>query len=189
MPDQPILAFASAAEFRDWLAQHHPDHPGIWLKIAKKASGIASVSYAEALDEALCLGWIDGQKKAFDENYFLQKFTRRGKRSVWSKINVGHVERLEKEGRMRPAGAAAVDAAKADGRWDAAYQSFSTAEMPEDFLAALAKAPKAEAFFQTLNKTQRFAFFFRITSAKRAETRSKRIADFVAMLKRGEKLR
>ena len=189
MSEQPILAFESAAEFRKWLLRHHAEHPGIWLKIAKKASGIASVTYAEALDEALCLGWIDGQKKSFDENYFLQKFTRRGTRSVWSQINVGHVARLEKEGRMKAAGIAAVDAAKADGRWEAAYQSFSTAQMPEDFLAALAKAPKAEAFFQTLTKSQRFGFFFRITTAKRPETRSKRIADFVAMLKRGEKLR
>jgi len=189
MLDQPIIAFATAAQFRQWLTRHHADHPGIWLKIAKKASRIPTVTYAEALDEALCLGWIDGQKKTFDETTFLQKFTKRGKRSVWSKINVGHVTRLEKEGRMKPAGLAAVDAAKADGRWEAAYHSFSTAKMPEDFLAALAQEPDAKAFFETLNKTQRYGFFFRITTAKRPETRSKRIADFTAMLKRGEKLR
>ena len=188
MTEQPIIAFASAAEFRQWLTRHHTDHPGIWLKIAKKASGIPSVTYAEALDEALCLGWIDGQKKTFDETAFLQKFTKRGKRSFWSKINVGHVARLEKEGRMKPAGLAAVDAAKADGRWEAAYHSFSATEMPEDFLAALAQETDAKAFFETLNRIQRHGFFFRITTAKKPETRSKRIADFVAMLKRGEKL-
>src|ERR1700733_2662200 len=184
MPQQPIIAFANAAQFRQWLTRHHADHPGIWLKIAKKASGIPTVTYAEALDEALCFGWIDGQKKSFDETAFLQKFTRRGQRSVWSKINVGHVARLEKEGRMKPDGLAAVEAAKADGRWEAAYHSFSTAEMPEDFLAALAQEPDAIAFFETLNRTQRYGFFFRITTAKKTETRSRRIANFVAMLKR-----
>lgn len=189
MPEQPIIAFATAAKFRQWLTRHHADHPGIWIQITKKASGIPTVTYAEALDEALCLGWIDGQKKASDEKTFLQKFTRRGKRSFWSKINVGHVARLEKEGRMKPAGLAAVDAAKADGRWEAAYHSFSTAEMPEDFLNALAQEPKAKAFYETLNKTQRYGFYFRINTAKKTETRRKRIADFEAMLKRGEKLR
>jgi uncharacterized protein YdeI (YjbR/CyaY-like superfamily) len=188
MPEQPIMTFTTAAEFRQWLTVHHADHPGIWLKIAKKASGIPSVTYAEALDEALCVGWIDGQKKTFDETAFLQKFTKRGKRSVWSKINVGHVGRLEKEGRMKPAGFAPVEAAKADGRWEAAYSGSSTAEMPEDFLAALEDEPDAKAFFTTLNKTQRYGFFFRISTAKKPETRSKRIAGFVAMLKRGEKL-
>lgn len=189
MSEQPIIAFASVTEFHQWLTKHHADHPGIWIQIAKKASGIPTVTYAEALEEALCFGWIDGQRKTCDETSFLQKFTHRGKRSVWSKINVGHVARLEKEGRMKPAGLAAVAAAKADGRWEAAYHSFSTAEMPEDFLAALAQEPEAQTFFESLNKTQRYRFFFRITTAKKAETRGKRIADFVAMLKRGEKLR
>ncbi len=186
--EQPIISFVSAAKFRQWLSRHHADHPGIWLKIAKKASGIPTVTYAEALDEALCLGWIDGQKKAFDETAYLQKFTKRGKRSVWSKINVGHVARLEKEGRMMPAGLAAVAAAKADGRWAAAYDSSSSAEMPEDFLAALEREPEAKSFFLSLTKTQRYGFFFRITTAKKPETRGRRIAEFVAMLKRGEKL-
>lgn len=188
MPEQPLVAFATAAEFRQWLTAHHVDHPGIWLKIAKKASGIPSITYAEALDEALCFGWIDGQKKSFDGTAFLQKFTRRGKRSVWSKINVGHVGRLEKEGRMKPAGIAAVDAAKADGRWEAAYSGSRTAEAPQDFLTALEGEPDAKAFFLTLNKTERFGFLFRISTAKKPETRRKRIAGFVAMLKRGEKL-
>jgi uncharacterized protein YdeI (YjbR/CyaY-like superfamily) len=187
MSDQPIIAFASASEFRSWLAQNHADHPGIWLKFTKKASGIPTVTYAEALDESLCLGWIDGQVKSIDATYYRQKFTRRGKRSIWSKINVGHVARLEEEGRMQPSGIAAVDAAKADGRWEAAYHSPGSAEMPEDFLAALSKEPNAQAFFETLNKSQRYSFFFRITTAKKPETRSKRIADFVAMLLRGEK--
>ena len=188
MPEQPVIAFASAAAFHKWLARYHADHPGIWLKIAKKASGIPTVTYAEALDEVLCFGWIDGQRKSFDATAFLQKFTKRGKRSTWSKINVGHVTRLEKEGRMKPAGLAAVASAKADGRWAAAYHSSSAAMMPEDFLTALAREPDAKAFFDTLNKTQRYGFFFRITTAKKPETRRKRIADFVTMLKRGEKL-
>lgn len=188
MPEQPIIAFATAAQFRQWLTRHHADHPGIWLKIAKKASGIPTVTYAEALDEALCLGWIDGQKKTFDETAFLQKFTKRSNRSIWSKINVGHVARLEKAGRMKPAGLAAVAAAKADGRWEAAYHSFSTAELPEDFLTALEREPDAKSFFFSLNKTQRYSFLFRITTAKKTEIRRKRIADFVAMLKRGETL-
>ena len=187
MSDQPIIAFSSASEFRSWLAQNHADHPGIWLKFAKKASGIPTVTYAEALDEALCLGWIDGQVKSIDATYYRQKFTRRGKRSIWSKINVGHVARLEEEGRMQPSGIAAVDAAKADGRWEAAYHGPGSAEMPDDFLAPLSKEPKALAFFETLNKSQRYSFFFRINTAKKPETRSKRIADFVAMLLRGEK--
>lgn len=188
MSDQPIIAFATAAEFRRWLVRHHADHPGVWIRIARKGSGIRSVTYAEALDEALCLGWIDGQRKSCDETTYLQKFTRRGKRSIWSKINVGHVARLEQAGRMKPAGLAAVAAAKADGRWDAAYQSFSAVEIPEDFRAALAEEPVAAAFFETLNKTQRYAFLFRIATARKPETRRKRIADFVALLKREEKL-
>lgn len=186
--EQVIMTFVTAADFRHWLTRHHASHPGLWVQIAKKASGIPSVTYAEALDEALCVGWIDGQKKSRDETAFLQKFTPRGKRSIWSKINVGHVARLEKEGRMKPAGLAAVAAAQADGRWEAAYPGSRTAEMPDEFFAALAKEPRAQAFFDTLNKTQRYAFFFRITTAKKAETRTRRIADFVAMLKRGEKL-
>ncbi len=188
MPEQPILSFATAAEFRRWLTRHHVEHPGIRLKIAKKGSRISSVTYAEALDEALCLGWIDGQKKSFDAEAFLQKFTQRGKRSVWSKINVGHVERLEKTGRMKAAGMAAVAAAKMDGRWDSAYHSAGSAEMPEDFLTALAREPAAEAFFKSLNKTQRYGFYFRIATARKSETRSKRIAEFVLRLKHGETL-
>lgn len=188
MPEQPTLSFASAAEFRKWLTKHHAEHPGVWIQVARKGSGIPSITCPEALDEALCFGWIDGQRKSCDEQTFLQKYTPRGKRSIWSKINVGNIARLEKEGRMKPAGLAAVEAAKADGRWEAAYPSFSATEVPEEFAAALAKEPKAKAFFETLTKTQRYAFIFRITTAKKTETRNKRIADFVATLKRGEKL-
>jgi uncharacterized protein YdeI (YjbR/CyaY-like superfamily) len=146
------------------------------------------VTYAEALDTALCYGWIDGQKQRGDDDYWLQKFTRRGARSAWSKINVGHVERLTREGRMKPAGIAAVSAAKADGRWECAYSSSSTAEMPADFLQALERSAKARAFFSTLNKTNRYAIFYRLQSAKKPETRTRRLNDFVAMLERGEKL-
>lgn len=187
-PEQPVIAFASASAFRRWLKANHAAHHGIWMRIAKKDSGLASVTYAEALDEALCHGWIDGQKQSHDATAWLQKFTRRGPRSVWSQINVGHVGRLTREGRTQPAGQAAVDAAKADGRWAQAYGSSRAAEMPADFLAALAKHAKAQAFFGTLNKANRYAIFFHLTTAKKPETRARRLAKFLAMLKRGEKL-
>jgi len=190
MPDaeQPIVPFASAAAFRRWLKTNHAKHPGIWMQLAKKDSGIASITYAEALDEALCYGWIDGQKKAYDAQYWLQKFTKRGQRSVWSKINIGHVERLTNEGRMQTAGQAAVDAAKADGRWEQAYHSSSTHELPEDFLAAVSKHAKAKAFLDTLNSANRYAIYFRLTTAKKPETRVRRFDQLLEMLKRGEKL-
>lgn len=188
MSEQPVIAFASAEEFRQWLALHHADHPGIWVKLAKKDSGIACVSYAQALDEALCFGWIDGQAKRFDETAWLQKFTRRGPRSVWSKNNVAHIERLDREGRMEPLGLAAVEAAKADGRWDAAYHGSRVAEMPADFLAELTKSKKAQAFFETLNKANRYAIYFRITTARKPETRARRISKFIEMLKKGQKV-
>ena len=158
------------------------------MQLAKKDSGIASITYAEALDEALCYGWIDGQKKSSDAQYWLQKFTKRGVRSVWSKINVGHVERLTNEGRMQPAGQVAVDAAKADGRWEQAYHSSTNAEMPADFIAALSKHAKAKAFFDTLNKANRYAIYFRLTTAKKPETRARRFEQLLEKMKRGEKL-
>jgi uncharacterized protein YdeI (YjbR/CyaY-like superfamily) len=184
---QPIIAFATPAAFRRWLKAHHAAHPGIWLQIAKKGSGIASVTYAEALDEALCHGWIDGQKQSHDAATFLQKFTRRGPRSTWSKINVGHIARLAAAGRMHPAGQAMVDAAKADGRWAQAYASPSAAEMPADFLARLAQHRRAQAFFASLNAANRFAIYFRLSTAKRPETRVRRLDKILGMLKRGEK--
>ena len=185
-PEQPVIAFTNPAEFSKWLVRHHASHQGIWMRIYKKASGHPTVTYAEALDVALCHGWIDGQKQRGDEESWLQKFTRRGPRSVWSKVNIGNIERLTCEGLMKPAGIAAVDAAKADGRWENAYHSSSTAEVPADFIAALKKSRKAEAFFQTLNKANRYSFLYRIHNAKKPETRAKRIKDFVAMLARGE---
>ena len=186
-PEQPILAFATPAALRRWLRANQATHPGFWLKIAKKGNPRASVTYAEALDEALCHGWIDGQKQAHDERWFLQKFTRRGPRSVWSKINQGHIARLTREGRMHPAGHAAVSAAKADGRWAQAYDSPGAAQLPADFLAAVAAEPAAAAFLATLNQANRFSFYYRLTSAKKPETRVRRFALLLAMLRRGEK--
>ena len=188
MPEQPIIAFASAAKFRQWLTKHHAAHPGIWMQIAKKASGIASITYAEALDEALCFGWIDGQKQSHDETSWLQKYTRRGPRSIWSKINTGHIERLTREGRMRAAGQAAVVAAKSDGRWAKAYASYRSAEVPADFLAALDKHKKARGFFDTLNEANRYAIIYRLHEARKPETRQRRMEQFIEMMKRGEKL-
>lgn len=186
--EQPIVPFASAAAFRRWLKTNHAKHQGIWMQLAKKDSGIASITYAEALDEALCYGWIDGQKKTFDARFWLLKFTKRGPRSVWSRINIGHIDRLTNEGRMQPAGQTAVDAAKADGRWAQAYHSSSTHELPEDFLAAVRKHAEAKAFFATLNNANRYAIYFRLTTAKKPETRERRFAQLLDMMKRGEKL-
>lgn len=182
------MGFASANAFERWLARNHSEQSGIWLRIFKKDSRRATVTYAEALDVALCYGWIDGQKQRGDEESFLQRFTPRGKRSAWSKINTGHVERLTREGRMKPAGVAAVEAAKQDGRWAAAYSSWGTFEMPGEFAAALAKSPKASEFFATLSKPNRYAIFYRLTTAKRPETKARRLQEFIAMLERGEKL-
>ncbi len=143
----PNLPFESKKKFADWLAKNHDKSAGLWLKIAKKATGIPTVTYAEAFDVALCYGWIDGQKKGFDDKFWLQKFTPRGAKSIWSKINVGHVERLIASGEMKPSGLKAVEAAKQDGRWDAAYASQKNIEVPEDFQSALEKNKKAKAFF------------------------------------------
>lgn len=188
-PDaRPIIAFASGAEFDQWLEENHADHAGFWMRIYKKDSRQFSITYGEALDAALCHGWIDGQKRSGDAKSWLQRFTRRGPRSIWSKINTGHVERLMREGRMKPAGLAAVQAAKADGRWQAAYGSFRTFEMPADFNEALSLKPKAAAFFATLNKANSYAIYHRLTTAKRPETRARRLGEFIAMLDRGQRL-
>jgi uncharacterized protein YdeI (YjbR/CyaY-like superfamily) len=186
--DYPILPFASKTRYASWLAKQHSTSTGVWLKLAKKDSGIPSVTYEEALDVALCYGWIDGQKKGFDDKYWLQKFTQRGAKSIWSKINTEKVERLIASGEMKPAGLRAVEAAKQDGRWDAAYSSQKNMTVPEDFQAALDKNKKAKAFFGTLNSVNRYAILFRIETAKRAETRIRRIQQFVEMLERGERL-
>lgn len=186
--DRPIVAFAQPDDWAAWLAEHHAASPGIWLRLAKAASGIPSPTYAEALDVALCYGWIDGQKKSYDIDTWLQKFTPRGPKSVWSKINRDKVAALVAAGRMQPAGHAVVEAAKADGRWDAAYDSQRTATVPDEFQAALDASPTAAAFFGTLNSANRYAILWRIQTAKKAETRARRIEQFVAMLERGEKL-
>jgi uncharacterized protein YdeI (YjbR/CyaY-like superfamily) len=188
MPDSQIetLSFASAKAFRTWLAKYHDTSSGIWLRIYKKSSEQATISYAEALDEALCFGWIDGQKKSFDEESWLQKFTPRRQRSGWSKANTEHVERLITSKKMTAAGMKEVEAAKADGRWSAAYDRFSESRPSDDFLQALAENPKAKAFYETLNKTNLFSISYRLQTAKREETKQKRIKEIVAMLARGE---
>lgn len=187
-PEQPTLFFASAGDLEAWLEENHDASDGIWLKIAKKTSGIETVDYPEALEVALCFGWIDGQMRSLDETYYVQKFTPRRARSTWSKLNRGKVERLIEEGRMRPAGHAEIERAKTDGRWDEAYDSPSTATVPADFQQALDASPQAKEFFAGLGKTKRYAFLYRIRDAKRPETRAKRIADYVALLAEGRTL-
>ena len=183
----PTLPFESKKKWADWLAKQHDKSAGVWLKLAKKATGIPSVTYAEALDVALCYGWIDGQRESFDDQYFLQKFTPRRPKSIWSKINVEKVERLIASGEMKSAGLKAVEAAKQDGRWAAAYASQKNISIPEDFQAALNKNKKAKAFFDTLKNSERYSFLFRIHTAKKVETRAKRIQQFIEMLERNEK--
>jgi len=185
--DVPVLLFGSQKDWHTWLADNHMHSQGVWLKHAKKSSGKQSVSYQEAIEEALCYGWIDSQKQAYDSDYYLQKFTPRGLKSIWSKINVAKVESLIKTGGMQPAGLAAVEAAKQDGRWDAAYDSPSASKIPDDFQVALDKNPQAKQFFETLNKTNAYAFCWRVQTAKKPETRQARIEKFIDMLKRGEK--
>ena len=186
--DLPLQPFASKTKWAEWLAKQHDKSDGVWLKFSKKDSGIPSVTYEEAIDVALCYGWIDGQGKGFDEKYWLQKFTPRRPKSIWSKINTEKAERLIASGEMKPAGLKAVELAKQDGRWDAAYASQRNISIPEDFQAALDKNKKARAFFATLNSVNRYAILFRVHNAKKPETRAKRIQQFVEMLERGEKL-
>ncbi len=185
--DLPIQHFHNDKEWEQWLSDHSGSK-GLWLKIAKKDSGIASVNYAQALDVALCHGWIDGQKRGFDGQFFLQRFTPRRPRSLWSKINIGKVEAMIASGRMQPAGLREVQVAKSDGRWDAAYHGASSMEVPEELAAALAKNRKAKAFFDALDKTSRYSFCWRVHTAKKPETRIARVQKFVAMLAKGEKI-
>src|ERR1041384_7697322 len=184
----PILPFSNKKKWAEWLARGHGKSAGVWLKIAKKDTRIASLTYEESLDVALCYGWIDGQKKGFDNQYWLQKFTPRGLKSIWSKINTEKAERLIASGEMQPAGLRAIEAAKQDGRWEAAYEGQKRISVPEDFQAALDKNKKAKAFFATLNSVNRYAILFRIHNAKKPETRAKKIQQFVEMLERGEKI-
>lgn len=185
--DLPIIAFETPAEWEEWLTENHTQPNGIWLRIFKKSSNAASITYAEALDEALCYGWIDGQKNKYDENSWVQKFTPRRKRSIWSKVNTQHVERLIKAGKMKPAGLAEIEAAKADSRWQQAYDSHRSMTLPEDFLRELEKNPEGKAFFETLNKTNVYSIAFRLQTAKRAETREKRMKEILEMLSKGIK--
>ena len=185
---QPVLFFDTPAKLEAWIDEHGEDSDGIWLKFAKKDSGIESVVYAEAVEIALSYGWIDGQAKRHDDHHYLQRFTPRRPRSKWSKINREKAERLIAESRMRPAGLREVERAKEDGRWDEAYDSPSTATVPEDFRAALDAEPAAAEFFASLGSTRRYSFLYRIADAKRPETRAKRIAEYVELLARGETL-
>ena len=184
--DLPVKPFKNQGAWEKWLATNHAKSAGIWMQIAKKASGIASVNYQEALDVALCYGWIDGQKQPYDDQSWLQRFTPRGPRSLWSKINTGKADALIKSGRMQPPGLAAIEAAKASGRWESAYQPSSATEVPPELKAALDEHPKAKAFFETLRGANRYALIFRVHTAKKPETRAKRVADFIDMLERGE---
>ncbi len=186
-PEPPILSFNNTKELTAWMAKQHKVSNGIWIRLFKKNSGMDTITYAEALDVALCYGWIDGQKKTYDEESWIQKFTPRRPKSLWSKRNQEHVARLIKSGRMKAAGLQQVEAAKADGRWEQAYDSSSNMEVPEDFLKKLAKHKKAETFFKTLNKTNTYAIVWRLQTAKKPETREKRMTAILEMLKKGEK--
>jgi uncharacterized protein YdeI (YjbR/CyaY-like superfamily) len=178
----PVVAFASRAKWKAWLAKHHASSPGVWLEIAKQGSGIASVSYPEAIEIALCYGWIDGQKAAVDDDHWRQRFTPRQPRSRWSKINREKATQLIERGEMHAAGLREVEAAKADGRWDAAYAGQASITVPEDLRDALDRNAKARAFFATLDSTNRYAVLYRIHDAKKPETRRARIEKFVTML-------
>jgi uncharacterized protein YdeI (YjbR/CyaY-like superfamily) len=182
----PVIAFADAAALECWLEAQPASCPGLWIKFAKAGSGIESVTKAEAIDAALCRGWIDGQLDKYDDKHWLIRFTPRKARSKWSQVNRARATELLAAGRMRPAGLAQIEAAKADGRWDAAYAPASKAEVPADLQAALDKSPAAAAFFATLTGANRYAILYRIGAVKKAETRARKILDFVAMLERHE---
>lgn len=178
----PIILFETVPEWDSWLEQNHTTTDGIWMRFAKKGSGQKSINYREAVEIALCHGWIDSQVKTFDAETYIQKFTPRRAKSMWSKINRDRVEMLIESGAMRPTGLAEIERAKADGRWDAAYDSPSKSTVPEDFQAELDRNSKAAAFFETISKSNRYAILFRIQTAKRAETRAKRIQELIRML-------
>lgn len=186
--DYEIISYEDASIWRQWLDENHKKTDGVWVKIYKKASGFPTVSYAEALDEALCYGWIDGQKKRYDEVSFLQKFTPRRPRSLWSKRNIEHIARLTEQGRMTPGGIAEVERAKKDGRWDKAYDKPSEMVVPNEFLAELKKHPIAEKFFASLGKTNTYAIAWRLQTAKTEETRKRRQDKIIALLNNEQKL-
>ena len=185
---KPILQLASQEEWEAWLDAEHGTSDGVWLKFAKKGSGVETVVYAEALEVALCYGWIDSQVARLDERFYLQKFTPRRARSKWSRINRDKIEELTRQGRLKPAGLEQVELAKADGRWDAAYASPANVAIPDDLQAALDASPQAAEFWERLNKSNRFAIVFQLEDAKKPETRTRRLEKFVGMLERGEKL-
>lgn len=184
----PVKLFKSQNAWATWLNKNHARSTGVWLQIAKKTSKVKTVTYAEAVEVALCYGWIDGQGKGLDELAWLQKFTPRGPRSIWSKINRTKAMELIESGRMKPAGLAAIDRAKKSGQWAAAYDSHRTATVPDDFQAALNKSPKARAFFATLDSANRYAILYRLQTARKAETRARRLEQFVRMLENHEKI-
>jgi uncharacterized protein YdeI (YjbR/CyaY-like superfamily) len=186
--DLPVLPFADADEWDAWLAENHAGSDGLWVKIAKKSSGIATVAYPEVLDVALSYGWIDGQRRALDERWFLQKFTPRRARSRWSRINRDKATALIEAGRMKPAGLREVERAQADGRWDAAYESQRTIAVPPDLQRELDADPAAREFFESLDSQNRYAILYRLQDAKRPETRARRLDQFVAMLRERRRL-
>jgi len=186
--DLPILLFAGPVDLEAWLDANAATSPGLWLKIAKKGAPEPSVTYAEALELALCFGWIDSQKRGLDDTHFLQRFTPRRPRGRWSKINRQKAEALEAAGALRPAGAAEVAAAKADGRWEAAYEGQRTAAIPDDLQRELDANPTAAAAFANLDSANRYAITYRLAEAKKPETRERRLRKFLAMLERGEKI-
>jgi uncharacterized protein YdeI (YjbR/CyaY-like superfamily) len=187
-PEGPIRLFGDQKNWAAWLEKNHRQHPGIWLRIAKKGSGLRSVTYAEALETAICYGWIDGQKKPENEQTWLQRFLPRTAKSIWSRINREKALALIQSGRMKTAGLAAIEQAKANGRWEAAYDSQSRAAVPEDFQSALNSSPKAKAFFAELDGANRYAILYRIQTAKKTETRARKIREFIEMLERHERI-
>jgi uncharacterized protein YdeI (YjbR/CyaY-like superfamily) len=184
----PVISFARAEDWERWLQEHRESAPGLWLKLAKKEAQIASVTYAQAVELALCFGWIDGQKGAYDESWWLQRFTPRGPRSRWSRINREKAEQLERAGRLHPAGLHEIERARNDGRWEAAYESQSRATVPEDLKRELERDPAARAFFDSLESHNRYAILYRLQEAKRPETRARRLQQFMEMLRAREKL-
>jgi uncharacterized protein YdeI (YjbR/CyaY-like superfamily) len=186
--DQPVISFESGDAWEAWLAEHHATSPGLWLKFAKKGSGIATVSYSEALDVALCYGWIDGQKDKFDGDYWLQRFTPRRSRSKWSRINRDRVAALVASGAMKPVGLCEVERAKADGRWEAAYDGQRAAAVPDDLRHELEGNAAARELFATLDSANRYAILYRLQEAKKPETRARRLKTFVTMLSEGKKI-
>lgn len=188
MPELEILRFGTDSEWERWLEAHHSTSPGVWLQIAKRDAPVSTVTHAEALETAICFGWIDGQRRGLDETFFLQRFTPRSRRSKWSQVNCGKAERLTAEGRMREPGLAQVQAARADGRWEAAYEPQSRATVPDDLRQALDAEPAAGAFFETLTGARRYAFLYRLHHVKSLQARQRRIASYVELLREGRAL-